>query len=141
MGAESRLVIYDYKNKKTRWYLPTSFFCNLFGRQSLLAILARRYSIPVLEALIEIGGIGETNLFANLAYGVFAFQQELGGNAQTLVLDIDVWRNTHDALRAVIYRGSAQAEQLGKAVYIEVVVADMLCHDCLQLVLELLVEG
>ena len=99
--------------KKTRWYLPTSFFCNLFGWQSLLAILARRYSIPVLEALIEIGGIGETNLFANLAYGVFAFQQELGGNAQTLVLDIDVWRNTHDALRAVIYRGSAQAEQLG----------------------------
>jgi hypothetical protein len=41
------------------------FFCNLFGRQSLLAILARRYSILVLEALIEIGGIGETNLLAD----------------------------------------------------------------------------
>ena len=141
MGAESRLVIYDYKNKKLVGKEANEFFCNLFGRQSLLAILARRYSILVLEALIEIGGIGETNLFANLAYGVFAFQQELGGNAQTLVLDIDVWRNTHDALRAVIYRGTAQAEQLGKAVYIEVVVADMLCHDCLQLVLELLVQG
>lgn len=66
MGAESRLVIYDYKNKKNSLVKkPTSFFCNLFGRQSLLAILARRYSILVLEALIEIGGIGETNLLAD----------------------------------------------------------------------------
>lgn len=53
------------QNKKLVGKEANEFFCNLFGWQSLLAILARRYSILVLEALIEIGGIGETNLFAD----------------------------------------------------------------------------
>ena len=64
MGAESRLVIYDYKNKKNSLVKEANEFFFVI-RQSLLAILARRYSILVLEALIEIGGIGETNLFAD----------------------------------------------------------------------------
>ena len=54
-----------FRIKKLVGKEANEFFCNLFGRQSLLAILARRYSILVLEAFIEIGGIGETNLLAD----------------------------------------------------------------------------
>ncbi len=76
------------------------------------SILLPSYLVPrhicFLKTFVEIGGIRESPLLADFCHGVFAFEQQLGGDAESLVLDVHVWRYTHDALRAVVNRGSAR---------------------------------